>query len=193
MSHLNLHYWQYFVALEADLERTARFVEPTQENFETFSVEFARILLAAGSEVDVIAKVLCESHGLQILPRNIDGYRAALVPRFPELPWLHIFAPRYDLDLLPWRDWHEGKNPTWWRAYNDVKHERGKNFPSATLQNALNSVAGLFVLVSYYYHRELRANVTRPWPSLLTLDPQLSSRERNDLRPGYILPDFRDQ
>jgi hypothetical protein len=193
LTQLHLHYWQYFVALEADLERTTRFVEPTEENFGTFSVEFARILLAAGSEVDVLAKVLCETHGLVITPKNIDGYRAALVPHFQGLSNLQIQVPRYTLALLPWQDWSDGKNPTWWRAYNDVKHERGKNFQSATLFNALNAVAGVFVLACYLYHRELRANTTRPWPVLLSLDPQFNSRERSDLRPGYILPDFRDQ
>lgn len=192
MSQLNLHYWQYFVALEADLERTTRYVEPTEENFGTFSIEFARILLAAGSEVDVLAKVLCETHQLEITPRNIDGYRSALAPRFPELPFLQIQVPRYGFSMLPWREWHDGKNPPWWRAYNDIKHERGKNFPSATLRNALHSVAGLFTLVCYLYHRELRANTARPWPGLLTLDPGLNQRERTDLRPGYILPDFRN-
>lgn len=193
MSHLNLHYWQYFVSLEADLERTTRFVEPTEENFGTFSVEFARILLAAGSETDVLAKVLCETHRLEITPKNIDGYRTALAPHFQGLASLQIQVPRYGLVLLPWQEWSERKNPSWWRAYNDVKHERGKNFPSATLGNALNAVAGVFALVCYLCHRELRANMARPWPVLLSLDPQFNSRERNDLRPGYMLPDFRDE
>lgn len=193
MSQINLHYWQYFVALEADLDRTTRYVEFTKENFQTFSVEFARLLLAAGSEVDVLAKVLCEAHSLEIAPKNIDGYRKALVARFRELPWLHIHVPRYGFHLLPWREWHDGTNPAWWRAYNDVKHERGKKFPAATLHNALSAVAGLFTLVCYIYHTELRANTAEPWPRLLTLDPQLSYRKRSDLRPGYVLPDFCDQ
>jgi hypothetical protein len=78
----NIHYWQYFVALEADLAATARYVEPTSANMACYSVEFARILLTAGSEVDVLCKVLCQEHQLPVRPVNIDGYRAAITKRF---------------------------------------------------------------------------------------------------------------
>src|SRR5215213_9801398 len=82
----NLHYWQYFVALEADLAATARYVEPTSANMACHSVEFARILLTAGSEVDVLCKVLCQEHGLRVSPVNINGYRAAITAQFPGSP-----------------------------------------------------------------------------------------------------------
>ena len=90
MSQPNLRYWQYFIAVEEDLARTTRFVEPVEANLATFSVEFARILLAAGSEVDVLAKVLCEREGLTLKPSNIDGYRKALVPHYPGLTTLEV-------------------------------------------------------------------------------------------------------
>lgn len=187
---MKLRYWQYFVALEADLAATARFVEPAPANMSCHSVEFARILLAAGSEVDVLCKVLCQEHGLTVSPRNIDGYRAAIIGRFPGFTGLEVLAPRYGLARLPWRPWDGSTNPGWWRSYNDVKHERHAHFPSANLENALDAVAGLFVLVSYLCHEELRARTAQPWPQMLTLDPSLSSDIRSNRRPGHVLPDF---
>jgi hypothetical protein len=71
-----------------------------------------------------------------------------------------------------------------------VKHARHGHFASANLGNALDAVAGLFVLVSYLYWQELRARTALPWPQMLTLDPQLSSDIRTNLRPGHVLPDF---
>jgi hypothetical protein len=186
-----LHYWQYFAALESDLAATCRFVEVCEENMGTHSVEFARLLLSAGAEIDVLAKVLSQEHELMISPKNIDGYRTALVNRFAELPFLKVLIPRYGREMTPWREWANGKNPDWWRAYNDVKHERNVNFKKASLANALGAVSGVFVLVSYICHKELRESRATPWPSLLTLDPALNSRLRNDLRPGYVLPDFQ--
>ena len=53
-------HWHYSVALSEDVERTARFVEPAADNFKTYSIEFARLYLATGSEIDVVAKLLCE-------------------------------------------------------------------------------------------------------------------------------------
>jgi hypothetical protein len=186
-----LHYWQYFVALESDLAKASRFVEISDDNMETYSVEFARLILCAGSEVDVLAKVLADQHGLIIMPSNIDGYREVITAKFQGFAFLSVRIPRYGRELTPWREWHEGKNPAWWRAYNDIKHERNVNFKQATLSNALNAVAGAFVLVCYICQKELCGNLAKPWPQLLSLDPQLNSRIRTDFRGGYVLPDFR--
>jgi hypothetical protein len=99
----NIHYWQYFVALEADLAATARYVVPTWANMACYSVEFARILLTAGSEVDVLCKELCQEHQLPVSPVNINGYRAAITARFPGFTKLEILVPRYGLVRLPWQ------------------------------------------------------------------------------------------
>lgn len=53
-------YWQHFLALEADFAVTSRYVEFSQQNFATFSIEYAKLLLAIGSEVDVLCKIICE-------------------------------------------------------------------------------------------------------------------------------------
>jgi hypothetical protein len=188
---VKLHYWQYFVALEADLAATARFVEPAQANMACYSIEFSRLLLGAGSEIDVLCKVLCQDYGLAVSPVNMDGYRSAITGRFSCFTKLEVQIPRYTLVRLPWQQWDQGNNPVWWRAYNEVKHERHNRFANANLQNALDAVAGLFVLVSYVCQKELRARTAQPWPQMLTLDPSLSSYIRTDRRPGHILPDFK--
>ena len=54
-------HWQYFLAIEADMENTTRYVQPTGDNFKTYSIEFASILLSAGSEIDVVAQVLSKA------------------------------------------------------------------------------------------------------------------------------------
>lgn len=186
-----LHYWQYFVALESDLAATARFVEPAQGNMDCYSIEFSRLLLSAGSEIDVLCKVLCQENSLSVFPANIDGYRSAITRRFPGFTKLEVHIPRYGLVRLPWEPWDQRENPTWWRAYNDVKHKRHMCFSDANLQNAIDAISGLFVLVSYICHTDLRARTAQPWPKMLTLDTSLSSYIRNDHRTGHILPDFK--
>lgn len=188
---MNLHYWQYFLALESDLAKTFRFVEPTQSNFTCHSIEFSRILLAAGSEIDVLCKVLCEIHSMAFSNENMDCYRKVISTHFHGFTKLEILLPRHGLRRLPWKAWEENKNPEWWKAYNKVKHERNKNFTKANFENTLDSMAALFVLVSYICERELRERRATPWPQMLTLDPQLSSDIRTNLRPGHVIPDFK--
>jgi len=52
----SLAHWNYFLALEKDIEVLSRYVEFTQKNFTCYSLEILRILFSAASEVDVVAK-----------------------------------------------------------------------------------------------------------------------------------------
>jgi hypothetical protein len=184
-------YWQYFVALESDLEATTRYVECCEENYNTYSVAYAQIILSAGSEVDVVSKLLCNNVQPKSKAKNIDDYRNILPSNIQPLHYLKILIPRYDLSFTPWDSWVSDKNPDWWKLYNNIKHQRHKFYKEANLKNALFSVSGLFCLVLYYYHKELRANFLQPWPKLLTINPDWNPRLRDDLRPGFILPEFQ--
>lgn len=186
----NLRYWQFFIALESDFATTARFVEIADANMQAFSLEYARVILSAGSEIDVLSKVLCQRYDLAVSPKNIDGYRKAITDKFPEFVALEIRLPRYSMSIRPWAEWSSGENPPWWRAYNDIKHERNLNFPQASLHNAVHGVAGLFALVCYCCRVELWSRTAQPWPQLFSLDPALSGVESSDLRTGYKIPGF---
>ena len=77
------------------------------------------------------------------------------MPHVPELPRSKVFVPRYGLDFEPWVNWENGKNPLWWKAYNDVKHQRDAHFQDATLENALNALGALLLLTVHYYAEAL--------------------------------------
>ena len=57
----NKLHWNYFLALERDMETVARYVEFSAPNFDVYSIELAHLLFAAASEVDVVAKLLCQT------------------------------------------------------------------------------------------------------------------------------------
>jgi hypothetical protein len=144
-------HWNYFLALERDMEVVARFIEFRAENFGVFSIELAHLLFAAASEVDVVAKLLCKQVAPERSCRNINEYRRVLLAHMPELPHEKVFIPRYGLDFEPWSSWEDAKNPVWWGAYNNVKHKRDAHFHEATLQNSLNALGALLLLTVRYY------------------------------------------
>lgn len=146
--------WNYFLTLDEDLTRLSRFIEFDQDNFSCFSIECARILLAAASEVDVVAKQICQESIGGSKANNILEYREVICSRHTKLPEIQVMIPRYGIKLTPWNRWSEGENPDWWRAYNKVKHERNAHFREASLINTLNSTAGLFTLL-LLFHRDL--------------------------------------
>lgn len=144
-------HWNYFLALERDLETTSRYIEFSAHNFGTYSIELAHLLFAAASEVDVVAKLLCQKIAPQAPCNNINDYKSILVPVIADLPNISVNVARYGLLLNPWSDWASQNNPLWWRSYNNVKHQRDAHFQEATLSNALNSLAALLVLTIHYY------------------------------------------
>ncbi len=166
-------HWQYFIAIESDLENIGRYIEIATANFGTYSVELARTLLSAGSEVDVIAKVICDRIDPNRNARNINHYRECILSRYPEFPLFEVTIPRYGVVRLPFKEWANEKNPRWWKGYNDVKHERSRCFTDANLENAIDAVAGLFCLELVYDHNLLEKS---PWPKLLHVEEDMMVR-----------------
>jgi hypothetical protein len=169
-------HWNYFLALERDLEVVSRYVEFTEANFRTFSIELAHILFAAASEVDVLSKLLCEKVSPGSLPEKprIDQYRPILKKNFPDLPVIKVFVPRYGLSFKPWENWTGKNHPDWWQDYNKVKHSRHAHFERATLHNALNALGGLLILTYNYYRLVLAVGAPSldPKDTMQSLQPQ---------------------
>ncbi len=144
-------HWNYYIALESDLAKISRFVEFSKDNYSTFSIELAHIILATSSEIDVVLKKFCNLVDPEKLHKNINDYRVTISEKFPELINEKCFINRYGLELEPWKGWADGNNPAWWRSYNNVKHERDEFFKEASLENAINSVSALSLVLIYYY------------------------------------------
>lgn len=81
IASLRLH-WNYFLALESDLGVASRYVEFNIQNCEVYSIEFAHLLFAAASEIDVVAKLLCENLMPRAPHKNINDYKKILLPLF---------------------------------------------------------------------------------------------------------------
>ena len=179
-------YWQHFLALESDFAATARYVELSQQNFGTFSVEYAKLLLAIGSEVDVLCKLICERIDNAARRGNIDDYRTCITAH-SQIASEEVHVRRYGLAFTPWAAWGAGMNPDWWRSYNNVKHRRDSHFHEANLENCSNAVAGLFVVVLYCHKAESSTESLEPYPVLLGRD-----REPGHLmlESGYFVPNF---
>ena len=166
----SLIHWNYFLALEADLERLSRFIEFVEQNFSTFSIEIARLLQSACSEVDVLAHQLCVHYEHSTKADSIDEYRGVLRREIPELESTIVEVPRYGLSLTPWSNWQSEDTPIWWSDHNKVKHGRSDHFDLANLQNVLNASAGLLLLTVCFYRLTPDVKLLDPRPSLFIPD-----------------------
>ena len=149
-------HWNYFLSLEDDIDHLSRYIEFTEKNFECFSLELARVLLTASSEVDVVAKLYCKALDEKSKAQSIGKYKEGILLGNPDFPETVVKMPRFGLTFMPWSNWKtEEVSPYWWQSYNKVKHQRHTHFDRANLKNTLNSVAGLFALLIHFYRNQL--------------------------------------
>lgn len=158
-------HWNYFLAIEDDIDRLSRYLELTETNFPAYSLELARILFCSSSEIDVVAKQFCKQINLSSNADNISKYRELIVAHYPQITQTRVHLPKFGLTLNPWEEWID-KSPIWWRAYNNVKHHRHTHFPDANLKNSLNATAALFVLLLLFYKTEAAQGQLNPDPRL---------------------------
>jgi len=188
-------HWQYFIALDSDLEIVSRYVEISQENYRTYSIQFVSLLLSACSEIDVVAKVLSKLIDPNLKPSKgtfltILDYQKTIIGQFPEFHTTKIHIPRHGIQLIPWKQWKSKNVPQWWTSYNSVKHQRNKFYKKANLENTINAVAGLFVMVLYLYTHNNRLNVESvPSPKFFAVDPIYKTGVRWANTVHYITPD----
>jgi hypothetical protein len=164
-----LGHWNHFLALEHDLDQLSRFVD-FSGNDGTYSLEIARILLGASSEVDVVLKRICQRVQPNSAADTIGAYHPEVTANCPNFIHYEIQIPRYGLTHQPWLNWTANQPPTWWSDHNKVKHQRDQYFDRATLKNCLNAVGGLFVAVLHLYEAEAAVGDLLQLPRLFNVE-----------------------
>lgn len=151
-------YWDYYRTIEDDLIVASRYVEFAKEHYDCYSNEFARLLMTAGSEVDMVFKVLCKEINPDSEARTINTYYPVVTGkkgRFPDLTKEKRYVRGFNLELQPFAYWTGCHAPHWWsHGFIEIKHERNISFESANLKNTLDAVAALQIVLFYLYSLE---------------------------------------
>ncbi len=158
-------HWNYFLALEDDVLKLARYVEPTKQNFGTYSLELSRILFAAASEVEVVSQQLYANRGGKAKKAHAPDWMGEVLVSFPLILDTVVNLPRFGLSLVPWAGCDAKSPPSWWSAYNNVKHHRYASYGEASLEHALNAVGALFALLLFFYGDDAHHGRLTPNPT----------------------------
>jgi len=138
-------HWNYFLALERDLENISRYIEFSNDNMDTYSIELARILMSATQEIDVIMKQYCTRLDSTRKASKIHDYQTIILDKAPIFFEEEVFVHRFGLSYKPWKTWTKTMPPDWWTSNNKIKHDRYNQFKQANLKNAINAVGALFL------------------------------------------------
>jgi hypothetical protein len=151
--------------IEKEFRRAIQYVSLSDDNGDTYSDFFVKIILQIGSEIDVVAKALCKEINPRSTADKIDKYRSELLQTYPEIEFVTVKCN--DITTVPWKSW-SSSSPAWWKIYNGIKHNRGdfetydgvtkENFKFANLSNTVASLSGLYLFENYLYKHVIDAN-----------------------------------
>jgi hypothetical protein len=146
-------YWDYYLSIEDDLIASSRVVDFVRDNLCCYSIEFARLLLVACAELDMVFKELCELIDASKKVETISAYYGVVTGRFANFVDCERYVKRSNsLVLRPFEDWTTRNSPDWWTGYNKVKHKRKDYFYRANLSNVLNATAALQITLFHFYY-----------------------------------------
>ncbi len=142
-------YWTYFKIIEKDFLNLSEIIEINESHFKVYSRELIKLLVITCSEVDAVLRVLQNISKLG----SGDG-RLSIEDHFHFVKKHHSYFFKesinispFDITLKPFENWNKKEPPSWWTAYNEVKHHRNTGYMLANLINCLNAGAALTILL----------------------------------------------
>ncbi len=149
-----------------DLMRIFSFIEPSEANKDCFGHEIYQLLLRVCTEFESVCKLAKSRLGHSGKPRSWD------IVNYAELNNVNVgrgtlseykfsfIEFESDVVIQPLQPFENSddqlKSPSFYKAYNKVKHDRKSNFSEANLWNLLNSYAALTAVM---YWQEMETNL----------------------------------
>lgn len=129
-----------------DFERLFEFIEPHTSNENVFSHRIYELLLRTCTEVESCCKGILIANGHSA--KDMSDYK-----KIEQATRLSGYTVQYTnwtpshYSVQPFASWATGSTLSWYKAYNDVKHNRWQNFTLANLKNLLDAISGLLCII----------------------------------------------
>ena len=134
-----------FIGLELQLHECLNFVPYIAENKHLVSPKFVPILMESCSLIDSVLR----HHAGVGKNGNLKMFREVCEPDLELEGKVTMFLNTPISLLRPFRNWHVGV-PSWWTAYNEIKHDRINKMESATFENTVLALGGLHQIITNY-------------------------------------------
>lgn len=140
-----------FYLILDDLLRLFEYIEPADQNLSTFSHRSYELLLRASTEIETNFKRILLANNYQTAGNwnMTDYYKINVATKLHEyrVEW-HNWRSGSKI-IFPFNEWTSTTYQplAWYQSYNNVKHDRYRNFSEASLENVLKSVSAVFVLL----------------------------------------------
>ena len=135
-------------------------VSPHSRNMKVFGNAIRNVLILSCTEVDSLMKSVLNGNGYIVDRPNMNDYRQLITPMKLSdytLSFRYINEVGGNTPFGEWEPKENSKSPSWYKAYNDVKHDRINNFKEANLRNAIEATLGYatMLIATYGYRNEI--------------------------------------
>lgn len=145
-------YLSSFEILSGDFRRLTEFVEPVNANLGTYSHRLYELLLRACTDFESACKekLIADGSTKRSSDMNINDYKTLESSLGLEQVEVGILIWRPSAAYIrPFVNWSTVNPPlSWYRDYNQVKHNRNTLFSLANLENVRSALSGLFALLA---------------------------------------------
>lgn len=160
--------WAAYKAIEEDMLRVAEYIPLETRQYDVYSFKLADIIMRSCSHIDSLLKDVIRNQDLSDHPNQQKIAQCRSIIQNPKrrmvkfTDYIEIFSEYWNLDPIevtirrnddikrPFAEFEnpdpQRKTPTWWRAYNALKHDFYSEVEKGTLENALLSLSALFIL-----------------------------------------------
>lgn len=134
-----------------DLYDIFNYIEPHEDNLKAYSHRIYELFLRTATEFETCCKGILRENGYPKKEKDmtvLDFYK--IVPAAKLTDYAITFhrwsTPR---EIRPFKNWNQPKNKplSWYKSYNEVKHNRYSKFALANLGNLVDAVAGLLCIL----------------------------------------------
>lgn len=151
------NYIRPFMVLQKDIINLFEYIEPAEQNLDTYSLRTFELLLRTCTELEANFKSIFKANTFTSkLERNWNIQDYYKVQKTHFLSDYQIRLPYWRGNgriVEPFKVWSSAYTTLdWYDAYNKSKHDRGANLSKASLRNLINAFSGLAVLLAAQYY-----------------------------------------
>lgn len=155
-----------FFAIEEILLESFLYVMPIERNSSTCSVKFATVIRESCNLIEILFRSIYSK--FFIIPDNsrLNIYNFLSLDNFLDFSNIELKSPTLECyhenvnGIYPFQsinNWTRDKVlkpdniPSWWKSYNNIKHDVESIRTDATLENAIYSLSALFIIIRVIY------------------------------------------
>lgn len=145
-----------YSAITRDLVTLCEYIDPCDANKLAYSHRTYELFLRTCTELENLWKYILRDKQHPVKEKDWDIFQYRQIEKLygvnlsnKEVTFVYWKPDPYQNYAKPFYDWHttpQGQSPlAWYKAYNEVKHDREMNFGKASLENVILSISALHV------------------------------------------------